>query len=67
MRWSRPDLSQLARAYSSLDGYQRFLADVPKLVAAHSCLLGYGALVFGCEHWIEACAHVFTLAMFQSR
>lgn len=35
-----PDLSQLAFAYSSLDGYQQFLADVGWLVSAYSCLLG---------------------------
>jgi hypothetical protein len=35
-----PDLSQLARAYSNLEGYQQFLSDVSWLVGAYSCLLG---------------------------
>lgn len=34
-----PDLCQLACMYSSLEGYQQFLADVGWLVSAYSCLL----------------------------
>jgi hypothetical protein len=35
-----PDLSQVARAYSNLEGYEQFVADVALLVGAYSCLLG---------------------------